>query len=168
MATQVPSGPSPITSLSTELKVLILRQMPDVASLKAIVHASSQYHQVYLGMRESILTAVVRRMLDAKDLDLTIPYRYKAWDGGIQRPDRDIYHAVETVHRQARSNQPVRLNVEQCRALLTLAKAKLSYAIVRDDHIVTLQIKTDVIHCFSLVPEGLKPDPDFLGLIGPF
>lgn len=130
MTTQPTSSPPAITSLSSELKVLILRQMPDVASLKAIVRASSQYHQVYLSMRERILTGVVLRMLDARSLDLTIPYKYKAWAGNTQKPNRIIEHAAQTLRRQARSNQPVRLNVEQCLALLKLTKARVSYGVV--------------------------------------
>ena len=141
-----------INDLPNELKAEILRQMPDIASLKAIVHASSQYHQIYFSMREIILTEVTIRTLAEEEsirLDLRIPYQYKATTFGSQEPDKTIAFAAQTVANQAQSKMPIRLSIEQCVALRLLSHANRWYVTETKNTVWTAIANLDLLHCFS-------------------
>ena len=59
--------------LPAELKVLILYAIPDTATLRTIVYASSNYHTVYFKEREPIFKTVVERELDARCIHILRP-----------------------------------------------------------------------------------------------
>lgn len=53
---------SRLERLQTELQALILRQAPTVESLYGLIRASPSYYQVFLFMKEDILSNLVRRI----------------------------------------------------------------------------------------------------------
>ena len=60
--------------LPSEIKVMILCQMPKLSSLSSIVHASPAYHQAYCGAREEVLHAMTVRTLQDHDIGLLDPW----------------------------------------------------------------------------------------------
>ncbi|KAF6223136.1 hypothetical protein HO173_013298 [Letharia columbiana] len=68
------SRASALEILPSEIRVMILCHMPEVASLSSIVHASPKYHQAYLGAREEILHAITIRTLQKNDIGLLDPW----------------------------------------------------------------------------------------------
>ena len=63
-----------LEDLPTEIKVMILCQMPQLSSLRSIVHASPTYHQAYCGAREEVLHAMTVRTLQEHDIGLLDPW----------------------------------------------------------------------------------------------
>ena len=62
---------SALDSVSTELKLLVLRQISDIDILSAIVHASPGFHNVYASVREEIFTMITLRELLARNINFT-------------------------------------------------------------------------------------------------
>ncbi|KAA8647156.1 hypothetical protein EYZ11_009560 [Aspergillus tanneri] len=56
-------------SLPTELRILILRSLPDEHTLKCLVHASPVYHDTYGLAKKDILCALVRRQYGVVGLE---------------------------------------------------------------------------------------------------
>ena len=57
-------------AIPPEIRRIILRQMPDIASLSALVHASPNYHASYLGNREAVFTIVTLRSLQSQGVKI--------------------------------------------------------------------------------------------------
>ncbi|KAJ5188154.1 hypothetical protein N7491_004479 [Penicillium cf. griseofulvum] len=49
-----------LEALPTELLILILLEIPDLASLKSIVLSSPIFHQAYLAVRQEALCRIVK------------------------------------------------------------------------------------------------------------
>lgn len=61
---------SQLESMPPELKIALLKFIPDVGTLSALVHASPVFHEVYIAKRCEILTSVTLRELSRIKLDV--------------------------------------------------------------------------------------------------
>lgn len=57
-----------LESLPTELRILILQQLPDIQSLKSLVHASPIYYNTYAVSKKSLLHEILQRQYGLVDL----------------------------------------------------------------------------------------------------
>lgn len=93
--------------------------MPDTASLSAIVYAA---HRV------GILTEVTLRVLLAKNIDMLRPcYQAKICLSRKFSSYAHLKSAFESCYRQVLAGQCVRLSVVECKALLAIIDAALSW-----------------------------------------
>ena len=68
-----PNSPPSLELLSVELKIQILKYLPDTRSLQSLIHASPAFHNLYLKVRTEIFTAVTVTELKARSVDLLNP-----------------------------------------------------------------------------------------------
>ena len=128
--------------LPIELKCAILENVPDIHSLRNLVHASPDYHGAYLFARNTILTRVTFRELWTRDIDLSKTTAL------VQvchaRRDQPVSHEVKWVLRQLRRHETgleelktirgaIILDIEQCYSLLTLGSVVWKPFICPDD-----------------------------------
>ena len=93
-----------LDSLPTEIKILLLRQIPDVATLSAVVHASPCYHSLYLAVREEVLTAITFRELSARNVCIITPLSFaQVRVRGYGEPRRELQAALWSICDQAAS-----------------------------------------------------------------
>ena len=62
-----------LQALPVELKIKVLKFLPQISTLSNLVHASAAYHRVYAANREAIFTAVTIRELESRDIDILKP-----------------------------------------------------------------------------------------------
>ena len=78
---------SHLENLPAELREQILRQVPDLTSLHALVHASPVMHAVYRAGRDSILRSCLDRELDGVFLDAYACLMSRVFSLGPPQPD---------------------------------------------------------------------------------
>ena len=104
--------------LPSEIKLLIFQHLPNVAFLRALVHASPHCHQVYRSTRNQSLTSSTIRTLASRDLGFETPTRYLLVHPYSNKiPNNFLGDAIRRVHAQNRSKKPIGSAVEQCLAL---------------------------------------------------
>ncbi len=119
--------PKPVASnleaLPTELKLKILRQLPDLATVSAIVHASPACHQLYRLARVEILTRfTIEHLLNVNEHALDrADFISIAFDGGEGARSRfEISCALSRLWTLVETGQTVELPIADCLALLRL------------------------------------------------
>ena len=116
------------TDLETrqELITAIFEQIPDVKSLKSLVHASPTMHAVYIQARERIITRVTLNEMRGKNFDLTPTHliemrlSHKVGLPSLTRKWDVIRMTFQSLHDQMRdpnSSKSLCLEVDQCIAL---------------------------------------------------
>lgn len=126
----------PTASLETlpyELKVILLKTLPDPSTLYSFIHASPTYHTIYLSASSEILTHHTLKAISAHptryDL-LREPIPLKTTFGNCKHPHPfraafDSYFAqLEAGISQAR----MRLSIKHCDALLTMLSSQVTIA----------------------------------------
>ncbi len=103
----------------------LLRQMPDINTLSALIHASPIFHAVYLANREDILTKATLRELSTKNQSLNLdellqPASLCHLVTKNRKLDRNLEPAIKACHAQANSATDIKLSVDQCIALRNL------------------------------------------------
>lgn len=114
-----------LESMPTELKIAFLKQLPDINTLSALVHASPVFHAVYLAIREDILTKTTLRELSTKNQSLNIDDLLKpaslchfvTRNGEL---DPNLESAIKACQAQANKTTDIKLTVDSCIALRTL------------------------------------------------
>ena len=120
--------PPQIDSLPNELKLMILRRMPSVSSLRHLTRASSHYFRVYTAnpkTHEEILTAATLRNLACRNLCFGIPVTsisIHVWSG--EHWTLGLRQTLQKVYDQLYAGQPIQLSVEECLSLLTIKDAQ--------------------------------------------
>ena len=118
-----------LENLSIELKCAILENLPDVHSLRNLVHASPDYHAAYISVRNAILTRVRFRELWNRDIDLskTTALVQVCHVRRGQPVSLDVKWTLRQLRRHETGLEELRtirgniiLDVEQCCSLLTL------------------------------------------------
>lgn len=114
-----------LESMPTELKIAFLKQLPDINTLSALVHASPVFHAVYLAIREDILTKTTLRELSTKNQflhigDLLKPASLCHFVTGTGELDPSLEFAIRASQAQANKITDIRLTVDSCIALRTL------------------------------------------------
>ena len=107
--------------LPSEIKLLVFRYLPNVASLRALVHASPHCHQVYRSTRNQSLTTSILRTLASRNFGFETPTRYllvSLYSNEI--PNVFLGDAIRQVYAQNHAKNPGFLVVEQCRASLDI------------------------------------------------
>lgn len=95
-----------LETLPQELKLNLLHQIPDVAALSPLIHASPIYHELYTALREEIFTSTTLKELSARDVKLLPPSpfvevrAYRPWT-----PREDLWHAIQSLYHQANPTQ---------------------------------------------------------------
>lgn len=103
---------------------MILHQLPDVASLRALVHASPQYHQVYRSTRGRTFTIATLRTLACRGLGLETPAKLLdiiLYGNGV--PGRSLLDIIHQLYYQICAKEAICLDVEQCLSLLCFKDA---------------------------------------------
>ncbi len=91
-----------LEALPQELELGLLHQIPDVATLSALIHASPTYHELYAALREEILTSITLKELSARDIELLPPSPFvEIRVYGVSRPREDLWHAIQSLYHQA-------------------------------------------------------------------
>ncbi|KAL8705960.1 MAG: hypothetical protein Q9201_000954 [Fulgogasparrea decipioides] len=120
----MPTSPF-IESMPAEIKVAILRSLPDYKALRALVHASPDYYQSYLLARDDILTDVTLADLKARKIDVVTPIQFaEVCINGGKVSSMYLLSALETVHRKMATDTMLKLSIDQCRALLSAVDLK--------------------------------------------
>lgn len=116
---------SKMESMPTELKIVLLEQMPDINTLSALVHASPIFHAVYLVNREEVLTKTTLRELSTRKQPIDIDELLKpaalcniVTRNGDLNPN--LKPAIRACHAQANDTDGLKLSVGNCIALRTL------------------------------------------------
>ena len=87
-----------LDSLPTEIKIVLLYQIPDVATLSALVHASPCYHSLYLALREEVLTCITFRELSARNVRIITPLSFaQVRVRGYGEPRRELQAALWSI-----------------------------------------------------------------------
>ncbi|KAL8965415.1 MAG: hypothetical protein Q9183_003865 [Haloplaca sp. 2 TL-2023] len=117
-----------LESLPAEIKLNVLSLIPNVKSLRAIVHASPLYHATYLLAREKILTDITLQELQTRKINVTTRVDYAEvcvrGGGGSTTPAGVLENAVQDIFNQLDRNTSIKLSAYQCTALLTLEDFK--------------------------------------------
>lgn len=83
-----------LETLPAEIKLGIMRLLPDTYTLRALVLSSPSYHAVYVAQRKSILYAVLSRVLGRKGLfDALIVHKTSHGPPGFLNSQRGFIHA---------------------------------------------------------------------------
>jgi hypothetical protein len=91
-----------LEALPQELKLNLLDQIPDVATLSALIHASPTYHELYAALREEILTSITLKELFAREIKLLPPSPFvEIRVYGLSKPREDLWHAIQSLYHQA-------------------------------------------------------------------
>lgn len=100
---------------------MIIRRLPDIASLSALVHASPAYHALYAAHRERILTRFTVVELSNRSINVTQRASFLEVNvKGDGLPSPHIKTGILALHKALREQMMAQLSVEQCLALLTL------------------------------------------------
>ena len=117
-----------LESVPTEIKLGILNSMPDVKSLRALVHASPLYHATYFLARDQVFTNATLLELQSRKINVTTRVDYAEicvrGGGGMNTPDAVLETAVQDIFNQLDRNASIKLTLHQCIALLTLEDFK--------------------------------------------
>ena len=123
-----------LEDLPSEIKVMILCQIPQLSSLSSIVHASPTFHQAYRGAREEVLHTLVIRTLQKHDIGLLDPWTaIHAPPLGYHVPPGDVNNGEEFLERYAQGridNGRRRLAPMDSLAILSLQR-KLTFLIAK-------------------------------------
>ena len=107
--------------LPSEIKLLIMRQLPDIASLRSLVFASPHCHQVYRSTRNETFTASTLRTLATRNLLFETPTKHlDILLYGNETPGDLHVNAIHQVYAQMYAKQTVCLEIKQCLALLCI------------------------------------------------
>ena len=126
MVLATPSTPTCDTNtfvnLPTELKLMILEQMPDVDSLVSLVMASPDFYRCYkLVARPAIFTAAALRELRARGIIFRVPTAYlEVRLNGGRAVSASLQATIGQILERLLEAKPVILSIEQCLALLRL------------------------------------------------
>jgi len=91
-----------LEALPQELKLSLLHQLPDVATLSALIHASPTYHELYAALHEEIFTSITLKELSARDIKLLPPSPFvEIRVYGPWKPREDLWHAIQSLYHQA-------------------------------------------------------------------
>ena len=91
-----------LEDLPSEIKIMILCQIPQLSSLSSIVHASPTFYQSYCGAREQVLHTLAVRTLQENDIGLLDPWTaIHAPPLGDQVVPDDVNHGNEFLERYA-------------------------------------------------------------------
>lgn len=91
-----------LEALPQELKLKLLHQLPDVATLSALTHASPIYHELYAALRKEILTSTTLKELFARDIKLLPPSPFvEVRVYGPWKPREDLWYAIQSLYHQA-------------------------------------------------------------------
>ncbi|KAL8719283.1 MAG: hypothetical protein Q9181_008076, partial [Wetmoreana brouardii] len=120
----LPTSPS-LESMPAEIKLGILRLLPDFKDLRALAHASPDYYQSYLLARDDVLTNVTLTELKARNIDILTPVQFaEVCVRGGEEPDANLQPAIKKIYRQIASDSPIKLSTDQCLALRSLVDFK--------------------------------------------
>ncbi|KAL8818065.1 MAG: hypothetical protein Q9191_008021 [Dirinaria sp. TL-2023a] len=126
----ISNGPT-LSSLPVELKLSIIKFLPNTTDLKALIHASSAYHQSYLLAREEIFTLLTFRTLRERGIDILGPAcgLGVTFRDGIESPVEDFKHTINPLWKKMKCGgvQRVRLSIEGCKLLLQIDKCVRFY-----------------------------------------
>ena len=110
--------------LPNEIKLMISHQLPDAASLRALVHASPQYHQVYRSTRNETFTIVTLRTLASRNLGFETPAKHlDIMLYGNEEPSKFLLDTINQVYSHIYAKETICLNVKQCLSLLCIKHA---------------------------------------------
>lgn len=121
-------GPPVLDTLPNELKLMILRHMPGVPSLRRLTRASSQYYRVYTAdpkTHEEVFTTATLRTLAYRNLCFRIPITYisvRLWGG--EDWTLQLRQALQKVYNQLYVGQPIQLSIDQCLSILAIKDAQ--------------------------------------------
>ncbi|KAL8785334.1 MAG: hypothetical protein Q9195_008678 [Heterodermia aff. obscurata] len=121
--------PATLDGLPTELKLMILNEIPDLRSLSALIRASPLYSRAYFDVQEELFNKQTFKELERRGLrllprDIDLP-RSLAWlevsviGGGPPPPD--LGPALFAFYGGLEMGKTTRLSMNHCKALLTLS-----------------------------------------------
>lgn len=133
-----------LEALPQELELGLLHQIPDVATLSALIHASPTYHELYAALREEILTSITLKELSARDIELLPPSPFvEIRVYGVSRPREDLWHAIQSLYHQA---SPTHITADQVATHCTFGQQNPSDR-GRPLHRI---LKLTIEHCLAL------------------
>ena len=114
-----------IEALPTEVKIGILRQVPDIATLRSIIFACPAFHQSYLIARKEVLTLATLSQLQKRQIHIldAVPYMEVCLEEN-RRPDLSLHTILQTVFDQFKAGKPIKLEITDCICLLKIKGAK--------------------------------------------
>lgn len=118
------SGPFSLEGMPPELEVMILCRMPDRKSLSAIVRASPNYHNAYLGAREEVLHSVAIQVLRNDGVGLLDPLaaiRASQLDRNVEGRKKNVTEFLER-YGNGEFHASQRFSVDESLALLDARK----------------------------------------------
>ena len=114
-------------NLPSELKLMIMKHMPNVACLSNLIHASPEFWCCYKLAREDIFAAVTFQELKARGivLDPSIRYLEVSLVNSNSFPHRYTHEAMQDIIHQLFAVKPVKLKIKECLRLLKLERMLL-------------------------------------------
>ncbi|KAL8814787.1 MAG: hypothetical protein Q9191_008519, partial [Dirinaria sp. TL-2023a] len=118
-----------LETLPSEIRHMILLALPDPTALRALIHASPNYHATYLAKRKQIFTILTLRTLHHRKISLLHPLRFaevllprQHLDPFSSSPTSTLWTALSSISIQISiaPRKPVELSIDECRALLHL------------------------------------------------
>ena len=111
-------------ALPNELKLAVLRQIPNTTTLLNLALTCSAFYKVYAAAREEIFTAVTINELLARGVNVTQRTAFsqahiRSWDWCAKGEN-----ALQVLHHQLSEKTPPKLSLEQCRALAKIDDMK--------------------------------------------
>ncbi|MCJ1458595.1 hypothetical protein MMC28_008968 [Mycoblastus sanguinarius] len=145
-------------ALPPEIKILIMREMPDPDSLRNIVRASPDYHQTYLGAREEILHQITFRSLQKHNIsvrDAQAAFSVPQFIPSAPYRKQDVLDFFDSYGRNVLPDQR-RLAVDESRVILHLQR---TFSALVDRYCETMLTRNP----YSGSPQELeKPSPSEL------
>ena len=75
--------------------------MPDVGTLSALVHASLSYHDIYVALREELVTAAQLQELSERKVDILMPCTFvEIQVRGDGEPKMELESAIQSLWDQ--------------------------------------------------------------------
>ena len=142
-----------LDSLPTEIKILLLHQIPNVATLSALVHASPCYHSLYLALREEVLTSITFRELSARNVRIITPLSFaQVRVRGYGEPRRELQAALWSICDQAASVPATNPAAsDQLTRTADIASASDQGSKTSGGFIRPYKMKLKVEHCLALL-----------------
>lgn len=121
-----------LETIPAELKLALLKHLPDYSSLTNLVRASPTFHYVYITNRDEVLTGAVLRDLANRNIDVTTPFDFVQITTKADPLNLHLESALVVLQQQIANAKPIRLSINHCIALHTLRTAETWH--IREDY----------------------------------
>ena len=139
---------SAMNLLPTEIKIVLLCNVPDIKTLQSLAHASLAFHQAYLRARDSIFQHVTLQILRADGIDnITEPLAairapiHGEYEVGV----KDKINKFLDQYSQGFPNDRNRLEIEDCLQILSMHRRLKALA---EDY-CTLNLERNPLHVWT-------------------